>query len=235
MLAADALDHLAEIGEQPVVGRVLVVERRQQQRAAAAELGGLAGQQHGVGDRRRAGAGQHLRRRNAARDQPLQHRDALADAEAVRLAGGAEHGQAVAAVGQQPAAMRRHAIEIDRQVGVHRRQHRGIHAAEQGILHHRSLLLGCGARVARGMRPGPVDDVVFERAGLAFADRAAAHRDAGLVHGLGIAGHQRMPPGEVLALGQPAIGAGRRQPVDLAHLGRRQARRSPARGARRCA
>src|SRR3972149_5174161 len=42
---------------------------------------------------------------------------------------------------------------------------------------------------------------------------AAAHRDAGRVHGLRIARDQRMPPFERLALGEAAIGAGGRQPL----------------------
>ena len=117
--------------------------------------------------------------------------------------------------------MRRHAIEVDRQIGVHRRQHGGIDAAEQRILHHDDGLLCRSPGPRRAARP--IDDVVFERAGAALADRAAAHRNAGLMDRIRVAGHQRMPPGEVLALGDPAIGAGGRQPVDLPHFRRRQA------------
>ena len=43
---------------------------------------------------------------------------------------------------------------------------------------------------------------------------AAAHRDAGLVHGLGVAGDQRVPPVEVVAVGHQPVAAGRRQPDD---------------------
>src|SRR5580692_7442684 len=63
----------------------------------------------------------------------------------------------------------------------------------------------------------PTDDVVFE---LAVGDihfaviDAAAHRNAGGMDGLGIAGHQRMPPVEVLARGEQNVGAGRREPSD---------------------
>ena len=50
--------------------------------------------------------------------------------------------------------------------------------------------------------------MVFQRAGAAFADRPPAHGDAGLVHGVRIAGHQRMPPCQILALGDqwPRVG-----------------------------
>ena len=51
---------------------------------------------------------------------------------------------------------------------------------------------------------------------------APAHRNAGLVHGLGRARDQRMPPLQVLALGDQPIAAGRRQPFDAAHGLRRQ-------------
>src|SRR5579864_8661587 len=53
----------------------------------------------------------------------------------------------------------------------------------------------------------------LRRADAQFAT-PAAHRDAGGVDGLGIAGHQRVPPVQVLALGEQHIGAGRRQPGD---------------------
>ena len=44
---------------------------------------------------------------------------------------------------------------------------------------------------------------------------APAHRYPGGVYAVGIAGYQRMPPVEVMALGQQYIGAGRRKPFDL--------------------
>ena len=72
----------------------------------------------------------------------------------------------------------------------------------------------------------PADDVVLKvlvgHVHLRRAD-AAAHRDAGGVNRFGIAGDQRMPPVEVLALGEEHIGAGRRQPVDGFEGFRRQA------------
>src|SRR5580658_2526343 len=51
----------------------------------------------------------------------------------------------------------------------------------------------------------PADDVIFELAvgHVHFAGiDAAAHRDAGGMDGFGIAGHQRVPPVEILALGE---------------------------------
>ena len=68
---ADAVDHLAEIREQPVICRVLVIERRQQQRAATTDIGSLLRQRHGVGECRCAGARHHLCYWNAARRPAL--------------------------------------------------------------------------------------------------------------------------------------------------------------------
>ena len=71
----------------------------------------------------------------------------------------------------------------------------------------------------------PAHDVVFEiLVGHVLLSRAdpAAHRDAGRMHGLGIARDQRMPPIKVPALGQEHIGAGRRQPGDVFQILRRE-------------
>src|SRR4029079_19545745 len=51
---------------------------------------------------------------------------------------------------------------------------------------------------------------------------APAHRDAGGVHGVRIARHQRMPPVEVAPLRQEPVGAGRRQPGNLPDIARRE-------------
>src|ERR1700722_17395640 len=71
----------------------------------------------------------------------------------------------------------------------------------------------------------PAHDVVLQlvvgHVGLA-ALQAAAHRDAGAVHGLGIARHQRVPPIEILALFDKPIGAARRQPAELRDILRRE-------------
>lgn len=51
---------------------------------------------------------------------------------------------------------------------------------------------------------------------------ASAHGDAGCVHRVGIARHQRVPPVQVAAVGEEPVGAGRRQPGDAAHRARRE-------------
>ena len=50
----------------------------------------------------------------------------------------------------------------------------------------------------------------------------AAHGDAGLMHGVGIAGDQRVPPIEVASLGNELVAAARRQPVQGADVFRGQ-------------
>ena len=179
-------DHLAEIGEQPVLGRVLVEERRQQQRAAAAEFGGAAGQQHGVGHRRRAGARQQHRGRDAALDQPLHDRDALVDAEAVGLArwcrGCARPLQPLASSQRQCAAMRSRSTD---EIGAHRRSApRRSRRRTARPSSWRVSLLGCwrtGAAWRRARRRRPGHSTMWCSSGPAspLADGAAAHRDAG--------------------------------------------------------
>src|SRR6266567_9285053 len=64
----------------------------------------------------------------------------------------------------------------------------------------------------------PIHDPPLQRVGrhvvLQVLD-PAADRDSGLMHRLRIAGDERMPPVQVLALGDQAVAAGRRQPADL--------------------
>jgi hypothetical protein len=50
--------------------------------------------------------------------------------------------------------MRRHAVEIDRQIGAHRRQHGGVHAAKHRIPHHVAGSPDATGRRARDVRPG---------------------------------------------------------------------------------
>src|SRR5262245_34477706 len=52
---------------------------------------------------------------------------------------------------------------------------------------------------------------------LARAD-APAHRDPGLMHGLGVARNERVPPVEIASVGQKAIGTTRRQPYDSVYI-----------------
>src|SRR5215470_1989188 len=78
-------------------------------------------------------------------------------------------------------------------------------------------------RLPRGLRHArrPAHDaaleIVVRDLVLARAD-APAHRDPGLVHGLGVARNEWVPPVEVASLGQKAIGATRRQPHDSFYI-----------------
>src|ERR1017187_3089578 len=68
---------------------------------------------------------------------------------------------------------------------------------------------------AFGHLPRPTDDVLLElgvRHVLLARAHAPAHRDAGRVHRLGVAGDQRVAPVEFAPPGQQAIAAGRREP-----------------------
>ena len=69
--------------------------------------------------------------------------------------------------------------------------------------------------------PAKLSEATLDRFGFAHALLAsgpAARRDPGMVHHLGIAAHEGVPPGEVAALGQAPVGAGLRQPPDLAQV-----------------
>ena len=77
-------------------------------------------------------------------------------------------------------AMRGHAIEVGREVRRHGGQHRGVHAAEKGVLHLLVLpLIGQGwARLPRGAWPGQ-STIWSSRPRHRAPPRPAAHRDAG--------------------------------------------------------
>ncbi len=85
------------------------------------------------------------------------------------------------------------------------------------MLARRQLLRLHFAPRLRRLRPlqRPIHDVIFQlvvrHVDLAVA-HAAAHGHTGDVHGLRIAGHQRVPPVEVAAFVDEAVGTGRRQP-----------------------
>ena len=111
---------------------------------------------------------------------PVHQVEPLGDAERVRLAGGAKHRKPVAAIGEQPARVGGDAVEIDREIVAHRasarprsRRHRSHPASFRRFLPSRAR-----------QPPGPVRDMVFERARLPLVDHPPAHRDAGLVHRL---------------------------------------------------
>ena len=65
-----------------------------------------------------------------------------------------------------------------------------------------------------------LDDMKFKLPRIVFADRPAARRLARLVDRLAASRDQIMPVGQRLAFAAQAIGAGRRQPVELVELGR---------------
>src|SRR6478736_4127730 len=78
----------------------------------------------------------------------------------------------------------------------------GVSTAAFTPANRASVIIGCLLWLTLGARhaAGPIDDVMVKRPGLALIHGAPAHRNAGLMHGVGIAGHQRMPPRQVLAL-----------------------------------
>ena len=76
-----------------------------------------------------------------------------------------------------------------------------------------------------GQLPRPADDKILQplvRHVLLARRDAAAHRDAGRVHGVRVAGDQRVPPVQIPPLGHQPIAAGRRQPGEPAHVARGQ-------------
>src|SRR6266446_7168649 len=77
--------------------------------------------------------------------------------------------------------------------------------------------LPCGLRHARRPAHDAALEIVVRDLVLARAD-APAHRDSRLVHGLGVARNEWVPPVEVASLGQKAIGAARRQPYDSVYI-----------------
>ena len=95
----------------------------------------MPGQFHTIRQAGAARAWHHARRRNAARNQPFQNGLAFMQAEGICLTGRAQHAKPGAAIGQQPFGMRRHTIQIGGQIGLHRRQHRGIYAAINRVFH----------------------------------------------------------------------------------------------------
>src|SRR5882724_9997680 len=91
----------------------------------------------------------------------------------------------------------------------------------KAISNSAKLIMRKGALRSGGLAD-PIDDMVFQIAGLSLGDHAAPHRDARLMHGPGIAGDQGMPPCQVLALSQQPIGAGLGQPIEAPDIARRQ-------------
>ena len=72
-----ALDHFREALEEPIVAHALVVEGRQHQDPAAAELHGMRREAHRVGQRAAARTGHHARGVEPRPHQPVQKLDLL--------------------------------------------------------------------------------------------------------------------------------------------------------------
>src|SRR5262245_5351926 len=81
----------------------------------------------------------------------------------------------------------------------------------------RATLFVLARRFARrfGNTVDPIDDVVLQLTGVLFGDDSTADGDAGLVHGVRVAGDQGVPPVEVAARMHETVATGGRQPADL--------------------
>ena len=135
-IVTDFLDDFREEAEQALFAGVLVVERRQHQNAAAAEIDGMLSQNGGVADRARACARHQLRRLDAGIDQLFEHFHPLIETERVGLTGGAERRQTGAAFLHQPFSVLDETIRIGCAVFAKRRQNRRDDAGEvRGSLH----------------------------------------------------------------------------------------------------
>ena len=115
--------HGSEPVEQAVVARFLEIERRRQQEARAAQHQPGAALRDRLLDRSGGDADHQLSARIDPRaDQGAERAVALVEAERSALAGRAEHGQAVAAVGQGLQAVGDEARQVDRPVLGERRR-----------------------------------------------------------------------------------------------------------------
>lgn len=151
---ADPLDHLAEEGEQAVVGDALVIEGRQRQHAGAALVDRAAREPNRVGQRAAAGARQHARGRYARGHGLLQQLDALVDRERVAFGVGAEHREP-AVLCHQPAAQPQEAGGVGLQSGVEGGEYRGEHAAQALGGGGRHLDSSKGSRCRNSWAQGP--------------------------------------------------------------------------------
>ena len=143
------LDDLGEAPEQAVVAHALVIERRQHQRAAAAQLDGVSGQPNGIGERTAARARHHPGGIEASAHQPLEQLDLLLHRQRVGFGVRSEHREADV-LGEQPPALADEAIGVGREIGLERGDDRRKHAGDAlGVVHGvRSLCARvCVARV----------------------------------------------------------------------------------------
>ena len=141
-----------DIGDKTVVGHAFVIEGRQHQRAREAELGGVARQSHGIGDRRRAGSDHHAIERQAGSTVGGHQALALLERERRGLAGGAEHVEPVAAIAEQEAGECGGAIAIGLAVFVDRGCDGGNDALQFAVM----MLLEAGRRIRRQGRTSPL-------------------------------------------------------------------------------
>ena len=117
-LRADPLDELGDEAEDALVAHLLVVEGRQEEHARGAHLAGAPRQRHGIVDGAGAGSRQELPAFDARLDMRIDHAAALVQRQRIRLAGGAEDGEAMGAVGEQALAVGNRARGIEGTVGV---------------------------------------------------------------------------------------------------------------------
>ena len=78
------------------------------------------------------------------------------------------------------------------------------------------ISIGTGSAASRAASERAVDHMIFELAGVVFADGPAAGRLARFMHRLAAAGDEIMPLGQRLARGPQPIRAGARQPIEAA-------------------
>ena len=116
-VVADALHDFREEAVQALLRHALVIERRQHQHAADAELGGMGAHLGRLVDRAGAGAGHHAVGRHAGRDDRVQEAHALPGRHRVGLGVGAEHREP-AILAEQPLAVRDEAADVGRQVAL---------------------------------------------------------------------------------------------------------------------
>src|SRR5512132_3391646 len=94
-------DDRLDIGNEPLVRHALVIKRRQEERSGKPELGSMPCQRDRIPDRGGAGADHEAIERQARFAVSGHETLALCARERGRLAGGAQHVQPVAAVGEQ--------------------------------------------------------------------------------------------------------------------------------------
>src|SRR2546425_97003 len=146
-----AVDGLREAAEEPLLGHVLVIERRQHQHAGATRARCFAREADGIGERAASRARDQLLRREAGVEQRVEQPFALVEGERIPLAGGAEGGEAVAAFIQKRPAEANESCGVRGQVPIERRGHR-----REGALHGRhSTPTGSSCGSGRSTSPLP--------------------------------------------------------------------------------